>query len=96
MPRKKIVVTAEHMRRAIAETLPKQSTLSDMRLGLGELLKAHIDNQRCDMRSAIRDMMTDLRHLCDEQNVDYYSTTNDAYNVYVEEVVEARAKGVSR
>lgn len=38
-----------------------------------------------DMRSAIRDLLTDLRHAVDALDLDYYEIDKSAYEVYLEE-----------
>ena len=70
----------------------KKPVLSDMQLGLRELLDAWDKDQRCGMQSAVRDLLTDVRHICDERKVDFYRAMDGSYQVYLEERQSERSK----
>jgi predicted RNA-binding protein associated with RNAse of E/G family len=54
----------------------------------GFLEEYYIDNPQMgspDMSAAIRDLLTDLIHICDEEGIDIQSRLNDAEKVFNEE-----------
>ena len=63
----------------------RKPVLSDMQLGLRELLAAWDDDQRCGKQPAVRDLLTDLRHYCDVEQLDFYAACDGSYKVYLEE-----------
>lgn len=38
-----------------------------------------------DAPCMVRDMLTDIRHFCEQQDVDFYRATHASYQVYLEE-----------
>lgn len=57
---------------------------------LKRLLTRYAKTQDCDPQSAMRDLLTDLRHLADEEELDLYAAFDGSYEAYLEERAEAR------
>ena len=61
----------------------------DLRRALRQLLHAYAKDVGCTDSAAIRDALTDLQHLCDEQGLDFVERAAAASQVYAEELLEA-------
>ena len=56
--------------------------------GLGRLLETYAREQGCEPQSALRDLLTDLRHLSDEMGMDFPKASDGSYDSYLEEISE--------
>lgn len=52
---------------------------------VGDLVAAGIKAEGTSESSAIRDMMTDLRHYCENSKIDFNERLKASYQVYLEE-----------
>jgi hypothetical protein len=60
------------------------------------ILKEQQEDEGCDKQAALRDILTDIRHLCDEFALDFYEALNGSYEVYLEEKIDREAQGKGR
>lgn len=56
---------------------------------LKRMMDRYAKVEGCEPQAALRDLLTDLRHLSDELNLDFHSAMNGSYEVYLEERAEA-------
>ena len=57
---------------------------------LGSVLQRYANKNGTTTDSAVRDILTDLRHICDDQGLDFAERDQGAYEVYCEEKAEDR------
>ena len=55
----------------------------DARMGSLISRRARMDGTDCS--GAIRDLLTDIRHLCDSKGIDFHERLDASYEVYLEE-----------
>ena len=55
---------------------------------LKELIKFAQDRGECPTKGAIRDILTDMMHICKEQGIDFDERLESAREVYNEELEE--------
>ena len=54
---------------------------------LRRTLRAYAKSEECGEQSALRDLLTDLRHLSDERGLDFHAAEDGSYEGYLEERV---------
>lgn len=54
-----------------------------------ELIKFARNHNKCSDKGAIRDILTDMMHICREQGIDFDERLEGAREVYAEEVQQA-------
>lgn len=84
--------------KAISKEQPAQALTIDSRMFTGDsdntqavltsLITAVSVLEGTDMQGAIRDVMTDLRHVSDKLQLDFHMAEDGSYEVYLEEKVE--------
>lgn len=60
----------------------------NLREALRQLLREYAKDTGCSESDAIRDVLTDLQHLCDEQGLDFIERTTASTAVYCDELLE--------
>lgn len=68
--------------------VPKQFSAGTYRFKLKELLDLICTIEGTEEQSALRDILTDLRHLSDHMGLDYHAAEEGSYEVYLEEKAE--------
>ena len=58
----------------------QQTSVND----LGPVVKVY-ETDGVDEQSAIRDLLTDIRHYCDAKGLDFYAALDGSYDVYCDE-----------
>jgi len=61
---------------------------NELKTELRKVIEKYSDKEECDMQSAIRDALTDMRHLCDDVNLSYAWVDCGAADVYDAETYE--------
>ncbi len=56
---------------------------------LKRILSRYAKEQDCEPQSALRDLLTDLRHLADDLDLDLHAAIDGSYKAYLEERAEA-------
>ena len=56
-----------------------------VKAGLRGILRAYAKDHGCGQQAALRDLLTDLRHLADELGLDFPGAADGAYEGYLEE-----------
>lgn len=51
--------------------------------GLAAIEKHYQESE--DNACMVRDILTDIRHFCEQENIDFYDATESSYQVYLEE-----------
>jgi hypothetical protein len=59
--------------------------ISTLRQALMPILDEYETEQGCSSFSAMRDLLIDIRHICDEKEIDYHVCQDASYGVYLEE-----------
>jgi hypothetical protein len=52
---------------------------------LRRIMRAYEKTEECGNQSALRDVLTDLRHLADEFGLDFHQAEDGSYDAYLEE-----------
>jgi hypothetical protein len=60
---------------------------------LKTIIKEQQEKDGSDRQSAVRDLLTDVRHLCDNEKIDFYEALRGSYDVYLEEKKDQNAHG---
>ena len=66
-------------------TARKPRKQSSLERALRLALKAWGESQHCDPQSGVRDLLVDIRHVCDAEGIDFHQALDTSYQVYVEE-----------
>ena len=62
----------------------------DIRTPLEQMLKSYGHSAGADLRCAIRDLLTELMHLCDDNRLDFAGRLRAARETYRQERIERR------
>lgn len=49
------------------------------------LIKTIMEREGCIRKTAVRDLLTDIRHYCEAESVNFHTAAKGAYEVYLEE-----------
>lgn len=61
--------------------------MPDSLLGqLSRIITEYSEREGTELHCAIRDVLTDVRHLCDIREFDFAALDTDAYQVYLQEL----------
>lgn len=52
------------------------------------MIKAIMAREGCHRKSAVRDLLTDVRHYCEAESINFHAAAKGAYEVYLEERAE--------
>jgi hypothetical protein len=52
---------------------------------LSRIIRAYAKEHDCDPQAALRDVLTDMRHLSDCMELDWHEAMEGSYDVYLEE-----------
>ena len=64
---------------------------------LRNALMDYMEVEGADEQSALRDLLTDIRHLCDERGLNIYKALEGSYEVYLEESqIQSLCAGITK
>jgi len=69
---------------------PKPTAVTRSMARMKKIVESYEKEQGTDTSSAVRDLLTDLRHYCDAKGIDMYVLLDGSYQVYLEEKEEVR------
>jgi len=71
--------------------MPKtKQAKDDIRTPMENMLRSYGDSAGTDLSCAIRDLLTELMHLCDDSRTDFASRLRAARDTYRQERIERR------
>jgi len=65
---------------------------NELKNELRKVIEKYADKEECDMQSAVRDSLTDIRHICDDLKLSFAWVDCGAADVYDEECWEKDTK----
>jgi len=52
------------------------------------LIDARVKKHGVKKKTAVRDLLTDIRHFCEKENVNFHAAAKGAYDIYLKERAE--------